>query len=158
MTTGELTLILVRTGLSQAQTARLCNVTPRTVNRWATGKKQVQPACAERLHALLDQQTGLVQALVEQIEQMDGMPDSIPVLIYRAEDHDPEWTGLPFASAHLAVARMLADLDLPVEPILFDPVAYAEWLNTGNPAIGSRKDDKEARAEWAAYMAEGPQE
>lgn len=68
MTCGtDFSAILARAGLTKTQAARLCGVSPRTLNNWLRGKTQPSPAAIAALEIAITRNAPVSGTLAERI-------------------------------------------------------------------------------------------
>ena len=70
-------------------------------------------------------------------------PEPAVLLVYRRDQDVLPWAGARTAGCHLAMLRRVAERRPDVQFVTFNRSAYRRWL-------GSRPDDQDMRAVWAA--------
>ena len=137
-------------GLSLSEAAALIGVPGSALGRAAHRPYAPLQTAAERLAIMASQVDNWVAIEIDRIRRVASEQSSsdMRLLIYRRDEDLPAWSELRFASVHrVAMAKVAAAFpDRPTVLIVFDGGAYFDWLQ-------GRRDDPEARKDWAAQAA-----
>ena len=131
------TVLLDKTGLTQADAAALFGITGRTVRRWIEGIRTLPTAAIDRLaehDRALDQ---TADRMVRALGDVGSAP--VVLLVYRRDRDVPLWTGVPTAGCHLALVRRIAERRPDVLLVTYDRGFYRRWLGS-RPDFRSSQD------------------
>jgi hypothetical protein len=137
-------------GISLLEAAALIGVPGSALGRAAHRPYAPLQAAMERLAIMASQVDNWVAAEIDRIRHAASEQSSndIRLLIYRRDEDLPAWSELRFASVHrVAMAKIAAAFpEKPAVLIVFEGGAYFDWLR-------GRRDDPDARKDWAAQAA-----
>ena len=155
MTGAELATMRQACGLSREELAQLCDVQPRTVKHWESGRAGVPADVAQTIGGISSGIRDSVRAACDVLAR--DRPAQLVLIRYRT-DADmqrfrPDCVGMLAASTHGAIVARTIDAigllpalqGIRARVVWFDPADYERWRQDAGQA-----DSKATRQAWAA--------